>query len=322
MKKNLLTLVGISTLALTGLLFPLHPENSFAETNNIVISEIQTAGDITTDEFVELYNPTNSDIDISGWKIYRKTATGTEEILIATAMGTIPAHGFYLFANSNFDETITPDVSYSENITNDNSVILKNNNDLQMDLVGMGDALTNETESITGPITNRSIERKANSTSTNADMASGGIDELNGNNVDTDNNSQDFVRHISPNISNPQNSNSDKEPTLASPTPSMEPTSTPEPTEEPSPTVTPTNEPTPTPTTEPSLTPIPTEEPSVTPTLSPIPTPTIIPTISPTPTTGPKIFSSNPIMTCHLNYKSIQIFRKTFYFPLITCFRT
>ena len=308
MKKFLLTIIGISTLAFTALLLPLHPENSFAATNHVVISEIQTAGDITTDEFIELYNPTNTDIDITNWKLYKKTAAGTEEILVATATGNMPAHGFYLFAHTDFDAGVSPDVTYSENFSNDNSVILRDENDSLIDLVGMGDALTNETTAVTGPIANRSIERKANSTSTALDMTTGGVDKFNGNGEDTDNNFQDFVRHASPTISNPQNSGSDVEPTITSPTPSVEPSPTIEPTATPKPTV------------EPSPTLEPTEEPSPTPSIEP--SPTLEPTTTPTPTDSPKIFSSNPIITCTVKYRGMKVFGKTFYFPLVTCFRT
>lgn len=47
-------------------------------TNNILISEIQTGGtNDATQEFVELYNPSNSPIDITGWILQYRAASST-----------------------------------------------------------------------------------------------------------------------------------------------------------------------------------------------------------------------------------------------------
>jgi len=45
--------------------------------SHVVISEVQVGGTLVDDEFVELYNPTNSAISLSGWRLRRKTSTGT-----------------------------------------------------------------------------------------------------------------------------------------------------------------------------------------------------------------------------------------------------
>lgn len=338
MRSALSLFIGAFLITVVVFAFFLHSKNASAATNHIVISEIQIEGISTTDEFVELYNPTGSSQDLTGWTLYRKTGSGTVEIPIATASGTIPSHGYYLFANSNFDGGVTPDTSYAENISDNNSVILRDNSGVLIDLLGMGSALTNETAPINNPIDNRSLERKADSTSTEADMTTGGIDEFNGNGEDTDNNSVDFVRLISPHISNPQNSQSALEPQpQITPTPSLGPSATPTPTTEPSPTptleptVTPTPEPsiTPPPTAEPTATPIPTTIPTISPTNSPSPTLTPIPTIQPTPTLipsptppGEKIVYKNHIITCSLNLKPVKIFTKTYFFPIVSCIRT
>ena len=336
MKKKLLTLIGISMLALTGLLFPLHPENSFAVSNHIVISEVQLKTTVSsTDEFIELYNPTDSNIDLNGWRLFKKSRTGSTQVdLVSVITGTIKPHGYFLITSNNYSGTIFADMTYvsstSVSISDDNSITLFDNLNNVVDVVGLGDSATYEVAPISNPAENKSIERKANSTSTQISMRIDGLDEFLGNGEDTDNNSVDFVTRSTP---QPQNSASEIEPALASPTPTpepsptIEPTSTPAPTAEPTPTTTPTNEPTPTPTiepsptptAEPSPTPIPTEEPSATPTLSPSPSPTV----TPIPNTPPsKIIASWPNYACSLNYKSFKILNKTFFIPSLNCIRT
>lgn len=230
--------------------------------DHVVISEVQISGSTSTDEFVELYNPLSKDVDLTGWEIVRKTASlNAKEELIITLAGTIPAKGFYLVAHTGYDGSAEPDQTYKTeyNISPDNSISLKSGSQT-IDLLGMGNSATFEGATIDNPIGNRSIERKANSFSTNETMAPLGIDELMGNGEDTDNNAVDFVRHRSPVISNPQNSSADVEPAntnptitpteeqIQSPTPTKDPTKTPMPTEELTITPTPTEKPNDTPT--------------------------------------------------------------------------
>jgi len=43
--------------------------------SHLVISEIRVAGDLFYDEYVKIYNPTDSDINIEGYKLTIKTAS-------------------------------------------------------------------------------------------------------------------------------------------------------------------------------------------------------------------------------------------------------
>src|SRR5437867_7242668 len=73
--------------------------------NHVVISEFATRGpSAATDEFVELYNPTDSAIDMSGWKLQYKSASGFtwNDRAILPANSTIPAHGFFLIVNTSY----------------------------------------------------------------------------------------------------------------------------------------------------------------------------------------------------------------------------
>ena len=273
---------------------------SAAETH-VVISEVQIAGDGTNpsnDEFVELYNPKDVDVDLSGWRLTRMSSTGvTTGNFVSNMSGTIRSHCYFLIAHPNYDGSVPYDLRYSATsssylISENNTVVLYSDAGMTtVDKVGLGTASNKETQTVSNPPDNGSVERKAKSTSTELSMSSGGEDEFLGNGEDTDNNASDFIVRT---LSDPQNSQSPCEPPEASSTPS--PTETPIPTEEPTQTPEPTAEPTetPTPTIEPTLEPsptievTPTQEPSPTIELSPTPTPTIEPTETPMPTETPE----------------------------------
>jgi uncharacterized repeat protein (TIGR01451 family) len=96
---------------------------------DVVISEFRFHGNGgANDEFVELYNPTNTPVDISGWLIRSSNASGT-----ITNRATIPASTiilpgqYYLIAHPNYSGPITVDLSYSSvgnGITDDGGVAL------------------------------------------------------------------------------------------------------------------------------------------------------------------------------------------------------
>jgi hypothetical protein len=71
----------------------------------VIISEIAWMGTITSvnDEWIELYNNTNSSINLSGWIL--KSADDTPKINLA---GIIPANGFYLLERT--DDTTVPNI--------------------------------------------------------------------------------------------------------------------------------------------------------------------------------------------------------------------
>jgi hypothetical protein len=325
MRRYLPSLLGIPLLiSAIAIYFNWSHNASAAQATHVVISEIQIEGSTSTDEFVELYNPTSSPVDLTNWVLYRKTQSGTSETPVATLSGQIPANGFYLLANTNFDGGVSVDKSYSENIADNNSIVLRDNLGIAIDIVGLGSSLTREGSPIDNPIDNRSVERKANSASTNTDMANGGAHSLLGNGEDSENNSLDFVRHVSPQLSTPQNTNSTIETLSASPSPTSIPTPTIEPSTTPSPTIVPSS--TPSPTTVPSPTsipsPTPSNAPSATPSVSVAPSPSPSITPSPTPSVpAPRVIARGPIFVCSLNYRSVRIITKDVFLPFITCAR-
>jgi hypothetical protein len=285
---------------------------------NVVISEIQVRSDADTDdEFVELYNPSGSPVDLTGWKLARKTQSGlTQNNLIASMSGTIPAKGYFLIASPESLASGSADEVYgtSSHISVDNTVLLFGADGTTLvDMVGMGVSSASETASIDNPISGGSVERKAQSSSSDVTMGLGGTDEFAGNGWDTDDNSADFLERT---VSQPQNSLSTIEPPIL-PTPTDTATPTPSETVTPTPTETPTPSETPTPT--PTETPIPTPTENPTPTTTP--TPTILPTPTPSPT--PFIVQQFPIpggvITCTWTRRALPIRRFTFFLPVVQC---
>jgi len=301
----------------------------YSAANYVVISEIQTTGGTgaTNDEFVELYNPTESAFNLDNWKLTKKTTSGTETPIIdATMSGTIAAHGYFLIAHAVYTGSVLPDQSYSGPaiLASNNTVLLYNSQGVLVDKVGMGTASDREGDpspapAAPDPVANHAIERKASATSTSETMIT--TEATAGNGEDTDNNANDFVERILP---DPQNTSSDSEPELNQPTPSI--TATPSPTPTPSETPTPTPSPSPTPTD--SLTP--TQTPTLTPTETPTPTTEEEPSLTPTPTTaeetptltptptetsGISPFFTSRLFDCHRDYITIDRFGFSFVFP-------
>ncbi len=191
-----------------------------AEVNHIVISEIQIAGVTADDEFIELYNPTEQEIVLTGYKINKKTSGGGENTLVVNARftdKTIKRHGYLLLGRTNhYQGSVSLDISWPESdgyrLADDNTIILYGQTQEVIDKAGWGDAIDFEgTVFPKNPPAGQSLERKANYSSSDTSM-SVGADKYLGNGWDSDNNSTDFVLQTAP---NPQNSQSPIEPRYA-----------------------------------------------------------------------------------------------------------
>ncbi|MCZ2127954.1 MAG: DUF11 domain-containing protein [Anaerolineales bacterium] len=85
---------------------------------SVIINEVAWAGTssaLSDDEWIELYNPTNFAVNITGWTL--KAADGTPSI---TLSGSIPAHGFFLLEQGD-DHTVSDiaaDQIYSGTMSN------------------------------------------------------------------------------------------------------------------------------------------------------------------------------------------------------------
>jgi hypothetical protein len=172
-------------------------EETISVADHIVISEIKTIGETTTDEFIELYNPTEQDISLFGYSLYKFTANSTstenKKLLVAfNSSSTIYAYGHFLISHR--DSFVNSDIYYvtsTMSVSDNNTILLQNEHGNIVDLVGFGNATAVEGIAAQKPTQQKSIERLP-----------GGI---RGNGIDTDNNNNDFIRVLP----SPQNTNSE-----------------------------------------------------------------------------------------------------------------
>ena len=175
--------------------------------NHILISEIMPgAGTGRSDEeFVELYNPTDSQVDLSGSSLKRKSsvaATSTQTLVKEDNFQSkiIKPRSFLLVASPEYKSEPGPDIIYSSSYRlayDDDAVLLyRNGNEIVDEL---------DYSSIEG---GKSSERRA--WQNGSCISSSGDGELLGNGCDTDN-IADFEIRSTP---NPQNAESVAEPIL------------------------------------------------------------------------------------------------------------
>ena len=187
----------------------------------LVISELTFSGPGgASDEFVEIYNRGPETVDASGVEIVYASAGSTTLNARATlpASTSIPPRSFYLATSTSYAGATTPDLfGWSIGFSSSGGAVALRAGTTVLDLVGWGSPLLSESTPI-GLLhgAGGSFERKAKASSTLSSMQSGGIDELEGNAFDSDDNALDFV--VRP-TSEPQNSASPFEPPL--PVPSM-----------------------------------------------------------------------------------------------------
>ena len=153
--------------------------------SHVVIAQIQIAGASTANDFVKLYNPTADAIDMSGWKLRKKSSGGTDASLKVLGKGSvIGSAASFTWANSanGFAASLGADVSSTETIAADNSVALMNASGTIVDEVAWG----------TGA--NQYVEGSAFSTNPSANQVLARVSE-NGIMNDSDDNATDFALH-------------------------------------------------------------------------------------------------------------------------------
>lgn len=158
---------------------------SQALSTTVVISQFRTRGPSgANDEFVELYNLSDAEVDLSGWKLSASNSSGVSGTRGSLPVGTrLPPRTYFLFVNSGsngYSGAVAGDWTYASGITDDGGLAILMADNTVVDAIGLsagsfyseGTFLTPRTTSI-----DQSFQRKS---------AACGPDQ------DTDANSADF----------------------------------------------------------------------------------------------------------------------------------
>jgi len=150
---------------------------------NLIISEVQIRDQNSTyNDFIELFNPSAIDIDISGFQLEKKSSTGEEySIRLLPDNSIIPAQSHFLWTNSDYVYlNELADATSTQTLARDNSIALLDENKNIIDAVAWGSSTDPFVENIPfsqNPAENQSLGRKT---------------DIENNYIDTDDNSQDF----------------------------------------------------------------------------------------------------------------------------------
>lgn len=134
MKRAIFALITL-LLGLVIMAAPIH-----ADGQNIFITEVQTASlTSASDEFVEIFNNSDSEIDLSGWAMYYRSATGTTWTKKATVLtGSIKAKAFWTFAS-----IILADTKFSSGLSSTGGTLqIRDKSGVEIDQFGWGSTQT------------------------------------------------------------------------------------------------------------------------------------------------------------------------------------
>src|SRR5688572_2185783 len=140
--RSLLFILLISALC-GGLVMPmLAPARAAPQMQaaiDLVISEIRFRGSAgANDEFIEIYNPTTSRVNLNGWVISGSNNAGTTSNRYTFTTNILLESGqYYLIARTGYDDSVTPDATYGTGITDDGGVALLRPDSSIADQVGM-----------------------------------------------------------------------------------------------------------------------------------------------------------------------------------------
>jgi hypothetical protein len=163
---------------------------------NLVISEFRTTGPSGgNDEFIEIYNPTNSSIPLSGLTLQKSAGCSTTVTDIGAALaGSLASGQYILVGGTNYSGSVLPDFSnVSIGVADDGGIALVNTSTIPpilLDQVGMCDSTQYKEGTALVPLRGTSDQS---------------YERIGGGCIDANDNFQDFLR-TSP--SSPHNSNS------------------------------------------------------------------------------------------------------------------
>ena len=196
MKVRTSVLIGIFLGHSLGWLLLDPVASAAASPTQILISELQTNGGTghSNSEFIELYNPTDIDATLSGWKIQYHSSSNSDcingwssspKILLPTP-STIKSHGFYLIAATGY--LSIADLRFTAGLSDSAGAIRVVRPDMTVsDGLAWGSASCGTGVSAPSPTNGRSLERRP-----------GEDAPLAGNSININDNFSDFSLRTTP----------------------------------------------------------------------------------------------------------------------------
>jgi len=161
----------------------------------VFINEVQLSP--IEERFIELYNSGNSSINLTGWAIKRKTASGLDYSLVSMSRlkdKLISSNSYFLLTNEyDYTGSITPDATWakSNSFSNDNTIILYNSNGDLISKAGWGKASDCDGICPSNPTTDQSLQRISSTSWTTASPTPGATNSGVSNTDSSDNSSED-----------------------------------------------------------------------------------------------------------------------------------
>src|SRR5688500_7606404 len=152
-------------MALPALSLPARAAPQMQAATDLVISEFRFRGSAgAADEFVEIYNPTASPVDLNGWQIRGSNNSGGSgnRYTFATSVMLQPGQHF-LIANTGYDDPVAADVSFGTSISDDGGVALVRPDSSIADQAGLSAGSLYQEGTVLAPLTtavDRSYERR------------------------------------------------------------------------------------------------------------------------------------------------------------------
>jgi hypothetical protein len=110
--------------------------------DGLIITEVQIQGEVPQECYIKIYNPLSEVVDISGYRLRKKTSSGRDYSLrVFPSDSYIQGRDYFIWASSKketFPEKVNADVFSKQSISNDNSVALFDKKDNLVDAVGWG----------------------------------------------------------------------------------------------------------------------------------------------------------------------------------------
>lgn len=137
-----------------------------AENDHLLIVEVQIASEISSNDFIKIYNPTDADLDISGYKLRKRSSTGSESsIRVFPGESLIKAKDYFLWANSNesFASSTNADTWSTAFLAKNNSLALFDSEGNIIDALAWGESESPFVEGLPypeNPDKNQKLERK------------------------------------------------------------------------------------------------------------------------------------------------------------------